>query len=144
MRKITKKIAAMGAAVMMAVSMMNVSASAIDWKVTNVNGLKKQKVSFMANGKNDYKMKCNSMKGKAFKPTVSHYAYFMEYDSDIEMDVARRCGNTPSFSSTVSRDISYSPYKPTKFKTVYAYFILDDGTATTDEVYFKGKVYPNT
>ena len=46
MRKITKKIAAMGAAVMMAVSMMNVSASAIDWKVTNVNGLKKQKVSF--------------------------------------------------------------------------------------------------
>ena len=145
MKKFGKKIAAMGAAVMMAVSMMSMGASAavnrkVTWNVTNVNNHTNQTVSYYADGYNEYKLKCTSFTGSTYGAKVQFYSYCMVWDNLTEQYQSRRCTDIEYITKKIEKQWKYKNYIPTYNKRVNSIFVLKQGTATTQYENMSGTV----
>lgn len=99
-----KKIAAAGAALMMAVTGMTMGASAVsslNWSVTNVNSHYLYNQIMTANGYNKYSVKCTSFVGHSVPDTyVIHYPYYVEYHDGIA--ISELCASEYTFFNTFS------------------------------------------
>lgn len=138
MNKLTKRLAAIGAAMTMAVSMMSMGASASkkSWKVTNanynVNGNKTY--SMTADGYNLYYIRCTKYNTLS-TDYVKHYAYVTMKNPAGGTPLHVVVTDTYKIKSTDSSDKKYyfkSDSIPTYGSSFVARFVLCQKDSTTD------------
>ena len=133
--KIAKRMAAIGAAMVMAVSMMSTGASAatyLNWSVTNVNRKTLYNETLYANGYAQYNVSCTSFIGQNASNTyVKHYPYMERKRNGVISNTM--CAPAVDYYSTLSetkRNYTTSLIPPYGQKVHYVFRLYQPSSTT--------------
>lgn len=151
MNKLTKKLAAIGAAMMMSVSMMSISSLAYhgstNWRVSNINNDLNLYYTYRADGHINYRFKCTDFVGSGGGRNVKYYGCYLKYDINVQAYLYTSCTNVITITAKHNNEKTWSylsGYIPQYNDEVKAWFNLDTLGPKTFEVTSKGYIKTNS
>ena len=131
--KLRKRIAALGAAMVMAVSMMSIGASAatsVNWQVTNVNNLVLYNKTIRSNGNSTYRVSCPNFIGQGYSTYIRHCPYYQKTRNGITSNII--CASSINYFSTFTETVRKYTNIPVFGQEVHMCFKLNQPSTTTE------------